>query len=132
MQRGRLGSFEGEVKASKQRLEDVREFHRKSLENAIAKIAYTKQQLSNKVPENNGTINYPIYNDAKEIFQWMVNEQGESALTYGEIQVRDAEGQEKTYAQYFRPYDFLVSAVQSKKTGILEYMKETGGVLFVK
>lgn len=74
---------------------------------------------------------HPVYKEASEIFQWIVNGEGQVALTYGEIQAVDANGQEQALMKYNQPHRMLGLASQSKESKILDYMQGIGMASFL-
>lgn len=74
---------------------------------------------------------HPVYKEASEIFQWIVNGEGQVALTYGEIQAVDANGQEQALMKYNQPHRMLGLASQSKERKILDYMQGIGMASFL-
>lgn len=69
---------------------------------------------------------HPVYKEASEIFQWIVNGEGLAVLTYGEIQAVGANGQEQTLMKYNRPEPMLNVAAQAQESKILDYMRGIG------
>ncbi|WP_429019149.1 hypothetical protein [Comamonas sp. 4034] len=69
---------------------------------------------------------YPVYKEASEIFQWIVNGEGRAALIYGEIQAVGANGQEQTLMKYNRPEAMLNVAAQAQESKLLDYMHGIG------
>ena len=69
---------------------------------------------------------HPVYKEASEIFQWIVNGEGRAVLTYGEIQAVDATGREHTLMKYNRPESMLNAAAQAQESKILDYMRGIG------
>nr|WP_312986694.1 hypothetical protein [Comamonas koreensis] len=74
---------------------------------------------------------HPVYKEASEIFQWIVNGEGQVALTYGEIQAVDANGQEQALMKYNQPHRMLGLASQAKESKILDYMQGIGMASFL-
>lgn len=74
---------------------------------------------------------HPIYKDTSEIFQWLVNAEGQPVLTYGEIQAKDAKGQEQTLMKYNQPHRMLGLASQAQESKILDYMQGIGMASFL-
>ncbi|QIL80767.1 hypothetical protein G7047_13280 [Diaphorobacter sp. HDW4A] len=73
---------------------------------------------------------HPVYKDAAEIFQWIVNGEGRAVLTYGEIQALDASGQTTSLMKYNQPDQLLGLAAQAHESKILEYMHAIGVASF--
>ncbi|MDR2332596.1 MAG: hypothetical protein LBE61_03860 [Burkholderiaceae bacterium] len=69
---------------------------------------------------------HPVYKEASEIFQWIVNREGRAVLTYGEIQAMSANGREQTLMKYNRPEAMLSVATQAQESKILDYMRGIG------
>lgn len=69
---------------------------------------------------------HPVYKEASEIFQWIVNGEGRAVLTYGEIQAVDANDQEQTLMKYNRPEPMLNFAAETQEGKILDYMRGIG------
>ncbi|WP_429016518.1 hypothetical protein [Comamonas sp. 4034] len=69
---------------------------------------------------------HPVYKEASEIFQWIVNGEGRAVLTYGEIQAVNANGQEQTLMKYNQPGAMLDLATQAQESKILDYMRGIG------
>ncbi|OLE07886.1 MAG: hypothetical protein AUI84_02475 [Delftia sp. 13_1_40CM_3_66_6] len=69
---------------------------------------------------------HPVYNDAAEIFQWIVNGEGRAVLNYGEIQAGDVNGQQQTLMKYNQPGSMITLAAQAPESKILDYMRGIG------
>ncbi|MPM10837.1 hypothetical protein SDC9_57172 [bioreactor metagenome] len=69
---------------------------------------------------------HPVYKEASEIFQWIVNGEGRAVLTYGEIQAVDAAGREHTLMKYNQPAPMLNLAARAQENKILDYMRGIG------
>ncbi|MPM33607.1 hypothetical protein SDC9_80184 [bioreactor metagenome] len=69
---------------------------------------------------------HPVYKEASEIFQWIVNGEGRAVLTYGEIQAVGANGQEQTLMKYNQLGAVLNLATQAQESKILDYMRGIG------
>ena len=69
---------------------------------------------------------HPVYKDAAEIFQWIVNGEGRAVLNYGEIQAVDANGQQQTLMKYNQPRSMINLAAQAPESKILDYMRGIG------
>lgn len=74
---------------------------------------------------------HPVYKEASEIFQWIVNEEGRAVLTYGEIQAKEAKGEEQTLVKYNHPHRMLGLASQAQERKILDYMQGIGMASFL-
>lgn len=74
---------------------------------------------------------HPVYKEASEIFQWIVNEEGRAVLTYGEIQAKGAKGEEQTLVKYNHPHRMLGLASQAQERKILDYMQGIGMASFL-
>ena len=69
---------------------------------------------------------HPVYKDAAEIFQWIVNGEGRAVLNYGEMQAVDANGQQQTLMKYNQPWSMINLAAQAPESKILDYMRGIG------
>lgn len=69
---------------------------------------------------------HPFYKEAAEIFQWIVNSEGRAIITYGEIQAKDANGNEQTLMKYSQPTQMVGVAAQAQERRILDYMRGIG------
>ncbi len=74
---------------------------------------------------------HPVYQGTSEIFQWIVNAEGQPVITYGEIQAKDVKGQEQTLMKYNQPHRMLGLASQAQESKILDYMQGIGMASFL-
>ncbi|MFG5779249.1 hypothetical protein ACFIQF_19500 [Comamonas sp. J-3] len=131
-ERARMGAAQSEVKRYEELLWRSRKDANSYLENATRAIQTAKKEMAGKEAEKNGFKNYPVYKNATELFQWVINAEGYALLAYGEIQVEDESGQEKTFIKYTRPEEVLVFASQAKQGEIVEYTRAMGMASFIE
>jgi len=74
---------------------------------------------------------HPIYQGTSEIFQWIVNADGQPVITYGEIQAKDAKAQVQTLMKYNQPHRMLSLASQAQESRILDYLQGIGMASFL-
>lgn len=67
---------------------------------------------------------FPVYEDTVEIFQWIVNKEKISTLSYGEILVQLGDGKSTQLLKYNRPINILILAAQSNAGKTEAYLDE--------
>ena len=123
------------IQATKDHFESILKTRRQDAQKQLAaaeqRITQAQKRNVPKDIEKSITARHPIYTDTAEIFQWIVNGEGQAILTYGEIQALDDKGQEKTIMKYNRPDPMLSFAAQAQQKSILEYMNAIGMGAFI-
>ncbi|UBB15748.1 hypothetical protein [Comamonas odontotermitis] len=102
----------------------------RELESSEQGIVSAQKRNDSETLKKEAFARHPVYKEASEIFQWIVNGEGQAALIYGEIQAVDANGREQTLMKYNRPEAMLNVAAQAQESKILDYMRGIGLALF--
>jgi len=123
----RLRRIDIERKEVVERLERQRESVRREIANTENDIKRLKEQGREERFAQEALRKFPIYEGATEIFQWIVNKEGESSLAYGEIQVGVPGGKTETFLKYNRPFVILKMNAQSRAEKIEDYLDELRG-----
>jgi len=123
----RLRRIDTERKEVVERLERQRESMRREIANTESDIKRLKEQGGEERFAQEALRKFPIYEGAAEIFQWIVNKEGESSLAYGEIQVGIPGGRMETFLRYNRPFVILKMNAQSRSEKIEDYFDELRG-----
>ena len=128
--RMQYGQCQYDLKNLYSRLESEIARENRSIDFQQEKLQNAKIKLDSNEIQEQAKKSYPIYAEAVEIFQWIVNDEGRVMLTYGEIQTRDANKKEETYIKYNRPELILDFASRSNEENLENYVRKMGEVAF--
>lgn len=107
-------------------LSERRREAQRNLQSSENAIVNAKNRVDPDALKREAFARHPFYKDAAEIFQWIVNEEGQAIIAYGEIQAKDSDGKEKTVMKYSQPDQVIRLASQAQESKILEYIRGIG------
>lgn len=131
LERDQIRSFRFQLEDYERNLERSRHEAQQSLTRYESSILTAQKRNNPELLNKEAMSRHPIYKDTSEIFQWLVNAEGQPVLAYGEIQAKDAKGQEQTLMKYNQPYRMLGLASQAQESKILDYMQGIGMASFL-
>ncbi len=131
LERDQIRSFRFQLEDYERNLERSRHEAQQSLTRYESSILTAQKRNNPELLSKEAMSRHPIYKDTSEIFQWLVNAEGQPVLTYGEIRAKDAKGQEQTLMKYNQPYRMLGLASQAQESKILDYMRGIGMASFL-
>ena len=131
LERSQIDSFRYQLEDHERSLERSRREAQQSLARYENSILTAKKWNNPELLNKEAMSRHPIYKDTSEIFQWLVNAEGQPVLTYGEIQAKDVKGQEQTLMKYNQPHRMLGLASQAQESKILDYLQGIGMASFL-
>lgn len=131
LQRDQIMGLRFEIEEYERGLERSRREAKRRLQSAEDDILTTQKRNDPELLRKDAMARHPVYQGTSEIFQWIVNADGQPVITYGEIQAKDAKGREQTLMKYNQPHRMLSLASQAQESRILDYMQGIGMASFV-
>lgn len=120
------------VKLRRNQLIESLERDRQNAQKEIARASNEIKEIEERGSEENikkeALMKFPIYEKVTEIFQWIVNKDGEAVLVHGELQAEFPGGKVDSILTYNRPATVLAGVAQSKAKEMAEYMQEFRGI----
>ena len=126
LQRDQIMGLRFEIEEYERRLAVRRREAQNALTSSEEAILTSQKRNNPELLNKEAMTRHPVYKGTSEMFQWMVNAEGEPVLTYGEIQAKDTKGQEQTLMKYNQPGAMLSFAAQTQEGKILDYMRGIG------
>jgi hypothetical protein len=126
LQRDQIMGLRFEIEEYERRLAVGRREAQNALTSSEGAILASQKRNNPELLNKEAMARHPVYKGTSEIFQWIVNAEGEPVLTYGEIQAKDTKGQEQTLMKYNQPGAMLNFAAQTQESKILDYMRGIG------
>lgn len=122
--RANIGNLEFELKMNEERLMEGRRSAASQMESAQRWIKEAQARSEDSAIKNKALKEYPVYKDTHEIFQWIVNQEGDAALIYGEIEAVQENGEKAQLLKYNKPDSVLTVISRSKATKFIAYLAE--------
>lgn len=122
--RANIGNLESELKMNEERLTEGRRSAASQMESAQRWVKEAQARSEDSAIKNKALKKYPIYEDTHEMFQWIVNQEGDAALVYGEIEAVQQDGEKAQLLKYSKPDSVLMLISRSKATEFLTYLAE--------
>ena len=131
LQRDQIRGLRFEIEEYERGLERSRREAKRKLQSAEDGILTAQKRNDPELLRKDAMARHPVYQDTSEIFQWIVNADGQPVITYGEIQAKDAKAQVQTLMKYNQPHRMLGLASQAQESRILDYMQGIGMASFL-
>ncbi|MFA9287926.1 hypothetical protein ACCQ08_24305 [Comamonas sp. SY3] len=131
LQRDQIMGLRFEIEEYERGLEVSRREAKRKLQSAEDDILTAQKRNDTELLRKEAMARHPVYQGTSEIFQWIVNAEGQPVITYGEIQAKDVKGQEQTLMKYNQPHRMLGLASQAQESKILDYMQGIGMASFL-
>ena len=131
LQRDQIRGLRFEIEEYERGLEVSRREAKRKLQSAEDDILTAQKRNDTELLRKEAMARHPVYQGTSEIFQWIVNAEGQPVITYGEIQAKDVKGQEQTLMKYNQPHRMLGLASQAQESKILDYMQGIGMASFL-
>ena len=123
-QKSILANLEIQLKTNENLLSEWRKSTESAMKSAQDWVKNAQTRSENSAIQEKALNKYPIYEDTHENFQWIVNQDNEVKLVYGEVEAMQQGGEKVQILKYNKPESILILISNSKSKEFLSYLNE--------